>query len=193
MNNKYDDFKRQLEYIKKIKEKDCQKSFSFLLNEYEPLLRSYASFFSNKFPNIPMEKEDIMNELSFSFYELVKKYDEKRGKLFGSYIKEFLYFHGLTKIKVFINNKHKIMNHSYEYKNEASIIDDKSAEDTLNNFDNLIDEANLSKIELIVINGIMNGKSIKELSMEMGIKTKTLYSARTRARLKLNKINQSII
>ncbi len=192
MQNTNEDFKRQLEYIKKIKEKDCQRSFSFLLREYEPLLKSYTSLFLSRYPRVPMDYDDMMNELRFSFYTLIKNFDETKGKFFGSYIKEFLYWTATNKVNEFLTNKHNTLNNAYAETDDSIkdtfISDDKYYDEKIIN---ILSNKNLSNIESYVVKGLADGKNMKILSKESDIKIKTLYSARDRARLKLNKMSEN--
>lgn len=186
------DFSKQIESVRKIKEKDCQKSFSFLLDQYEPLLKSYTNYFKNKYPEIPADWDDIMNQLRADFYILIKKFDETKGKFFGSYIKEFLLLKTNSEIRKLSNKKYLTMNYA-KFGADFELVSEESEKDFEGEIRALIKTARLTNLEKFVSDGLMKGFTMKELAEQKNLSIKSLYSARSRVITKLSKTNKTNI
>ncbi len=98
--------------IREIKENN-QKSFSILLQMYEPLIKSVSKKLLRTFSHTPTELSDLENIVSAEFYSLAISYDEAKGTFFPTYVKKYLHMRGISFLRKYMNNNNKIANTTY--------------------------------------------------------------------------------
>lgn len=181
--------KKHEKLIKEIKNNKNYKSYKELLNEYSPLIKSLSINLKSKYKHTPIEREDIENILSENFLGLVQKYSNERGMSFSSYIKQFLIYKGINYLREYTKEKHFSMNYNTEF-NEQIHIENKfiSEKQTLDELNHFIKNTNLSKVEISVLNMIIEGKKSNEIANELGKTRQAVNHAKNRA---INKIRKN--
>lgn len=159
-----------------------------LIQRLKPLISSMIRIIKNSYSKIPLESNDLENLSIFSIYKSVKKFDLKKSnnKTPLSFLKQHLEWDLRNELKKYVNNKHKILNFYTEISVENitdKVFDD--SEEIMNEFKNNFFKFKLSKIEIEVLELLLEGKSINEVSKKMNILLKTAYSIRTRIRNKI--------
>lgn len=133
-----------------------------------------------------------MNQLRADFYILIKKFDETKGKFFGSYIKEFLLLKTNSEIRKLSNKKYLTMNYA-KFGADFELVSEESEKDFEGEIRALIKTARLTNLEKFVSDGLMKGFTMKELAEQKNLSIKSLYSARSRVITKLSKTNKTNI
>ncbi len=175
------EFDSQLKSVKNV-QKGSISDLKKLLSKYDPLIRSLS--YRAEISNTALTFEDMHSILTAKFWELTKNFDQKKGKHFASYIKEFLTFETSNRIRAFTSNKHKAMNEQVEFldNSEQEEIPKLMLEDFVN-----LRKNNFSEEEWNYINLIKQNKSNNEIVELMNKNKVSVYSIRKRVVNKLKK------
>ncbi len=129
-NNKLYENDYEKEIVKNVK-KGCGRSITSLLNKYEPLIRATAGRTIYKFRDIPLEKEDIENQLRIELYKLTIKYKESINVRFSSYLNTALNGIAINYCRKFTTNKHKAANFSNQFNTDTNSYEEEFDYDEL--------------------------------------------------------------
>lgn len=179
----------QYKLIKKIKESNDSSSYKELLSDYEPLIKSISYDLCNKFKETPIERDGLENVLSFALFQLVKEYDEGKGMSFPSYVKTFLKYKGINYLRLYITNGHKALN----YYDSEKVHETHTIEENNSELKDFLKITKLSRMEAAVISDMLEGFSLKEITIKTGKSKQTIYAAKKRGLEKIKKNMESVI
>ncbi|NQX83597.1 MAG: hypothetical protein HRS57_00205 [Mycoplasmataceae bacterium] len=158
---------------------------------YMPLMKKLSYLYKNKFPDIPLEREDYINLMLWRMKHLVENYDERYGKRFPIYIKENLMFFLNNETRKMLTKNQQILNRYVSY--EPWMEGDKTR--------SIVEEPRLSESQLSILTSrekqvlklFLNGYTQEEVEKKLSWDKRTVYSTKARALRKLRKHkNQTI-
>lgn len=193
---------RDLELIKQIRSGDSA-AMERLIAKYTPLVRYIVRNYYAKF----FEFDDLMQEGMIGLMNAVNEYDNSRYNIKFS---SFAYICIIRKIYNIIKringNKHKALNEAISLFSYINLDETRMVMDIIENDDQKADpeevmesryidqkiddilKNHLSILEYTVIKKLLEGYSYNEIEDEFGIAPKVIDNARTRVRLKLQRI-----
>ena len=193
---------RDLELLQQIRAGDGA-AMEKLIKKYTPLVRYIVRNYYAKF----FEFEDLMQEGMIGLMNAVREYDHTRYTIKFS---SFAYICVIRKIYNIIKringNKHKALNDAISLFSYINLDETRMVMDIVENEDQKVDPEevvecmyideriedilrnHLSVLEYVVIKKLLEGYSYYEIEQEYGIAPKVIDNARTRVRLKLQRI-----
>ncbi len=174
-----------------------------LIKKYTPLVRYIVRNYYAKF----FEFEDLMQEGMIGLMNAMREYDHTRYNIkFSSFAYICIIRKIYNVIKRINGNKHKALNDAISLFSYINLDETRMVMDVVENADQkvnpeevvecmYIDERiedilknHLSVLEYLVIKKLLEGYSYYEIEQEYGIAPKVIDNARTRVRLKLQRI-----
>ena len=169
--------KELLQLVQNVQAFNDLKSFEILREKYNNLIYYQTKQVLNRYKAIPLGEEDILNVLTFYFYEIIKSYDPESGVYFNVYVKQRLRWKAMNYAREMITERYKVMNHSVEFSDDLH--EDKSQKESIDILDdirnNYKDYAFLTENEKIVLALMLKGYSIVDISKETKISESYLY------------------
>lgn len=189
-NNKnlyFDEIEKELVINSKAGDTD---SANKLIKRYEPLSNKISGQVINKFPNIPIEKDDLHNELRVEIFRLISKYDENRGVTFGSFIYGFLINRAINYCRHFTTLNHQVINYSSNIENESEFGLDEYEMESLNNIikDEILAFEGLTVKEREVLREYLSEKTMEETIIKLNISKSSYYRYLNLSKEKIKKI-----
>ncbi|NLY55161.1 MAG: sigma-70 family RNA polymerase sigma factor [Firmicutes bacterium] len=193
---------RDLELLARVRAGDCD-AMEQLVEKYTPLVRYIVRNYYAKF----FEFEDLMQEGMIGLINAVNEYDHTRYNIkFSSFAYICIIRKIYNVIKRINGNKHRALNDAVSLFSYINLDETRMVMDIIENDDQksnpeevietrFIDERidqllrdHLSVLEYTVIRKLLEGYSYHEIQEEYGIAPKVIDNARTRVRLKLQRI-----
>ncbi len=193
---------RDLELLARVRAGDCN-AMEQLVEKYTPLVRYIVRNYYAKF----FEFEDLMQEGMIGLINAVNEYDHTRYNIkFSSFAYICIIRKIYNVIKRINGNKHRALNDAISLFSYINLDETRMVMDIIENDDRkanpeeaiesrFIDERidqllrdHLSILEYTVIRKLLEGYSYNEIQEEYGIAPKVIDNARTRVRLKLQRI-----
>lgn len=166
-------------------DKFTKMSYEQCIVAYMPLVKKLSYFYKNKFPDIPLEREDYINLMLWRMKHLVDNYDEKYGKRFPIYIKENLMFFLNNETRKMLTKNQQILNRYVSYEPWMEGVKTRSIVE-----EPAISESQLSILtdrEKQVIKLFLKGYKQEEVERKLLWDKRTVYSTKARALRKLRK------
>ena len=110
--------KELLTLVQNVQAFNDLKSFEILREKYNNLIHSQAKGITDRYKALPVGEDDILNVLTFYFYEIIKQYDPESGVYFNVYVKQRLRWKAMNYAREMITERHKIMNYSVEFNDD---------------------------------------------------------------------------
>jgi DNA-directed RNA polymerase specialized sigma subunit len=107
------------ELVLKVQKFNDLDSYNQLLKKFDNLINSTAYYVIKKVPRVSVSKEDLVNILSYAFYELTKEYDPEKGMHYATYMKVNLNYKAHNYVRSLISKSHQVMNNSVTFNDEA--------------------------------------------------------------------------
>ena len=181
----------ELELILKVQSFNDLKSYEALRNKYINLIKSEAAHMSLKFPNVPIEFNDLENVLTYHFYKTIIDYNPDKGMQFGVFAKQNLRFAIMNHVRRYISKNNIIMNYKEDYHDEHTYEDTKERDIAISTLEAITEELDnmrfLTDKEKKYLKIALNDNeiSIKKIAEQLNIPVSTVYDLKNRTAKKL--------